>query len=263
MRLTRALSRRGVKLLFQLVLPLTAGWAMALPAQGQTVSVAVAANFSAPAKIIAAQFAKDSGHEAQLSFGATGKFKAQISHGAPFEVFLSADSATPEALEAQGWAVPGTRFTYAMGQLVLWSADSRLVDEQGAVLRQPERFAHLALANPRLAPYGAAAEEVLRRLSLLEPWRPRFVQGENIAQTHQFVATGNAEMGLIALSQVMTQGRIASGSAWVVPGDLHAPIRQDAVLLVKGAANPAARAWLDYLQTPAARGVITAHGYQF
>jgi molybdate transport system substrate-binding protein len=235
--------------------------AIAAAARADQVQVAVAANFTAPAKEIAAEFEKDTGHQAVLAFGATGKFHAQIRNGAPFEVLLAADDTTPAQLEHEGAAVRGTRFTYAVGRLVLWSAQPGKVDAHGEVLRKGE-FKHLAIANPKLAPYGAAAVQTLRSLKLLDVLQQRFVQGENIAQAYQFAATGNAELGFVALSQVMTDGRIASGSAWVVPAQLHQPILQDAVLLQAGRHRPAALAWLQYLRGEKARAVIRRYGYE-
>jgi molybdate transport system substrate-binding protein len=230
-------------------------------ARADEVQVAIAANFAAPAKQLAADFEKETGHKVQAVFGATGKFYAQIRNGAPFEVLLAADDETPARLEKEGAAVAGTRFTYATGRLVLWSAKAGVVDAAGSVLKQGG-FDHIALANPKLAPYGAAAVEALATLQLLDTLQPRFVQGENIAQTHQFVASGNALLGFVALSQVMTDGRITAGSAWIVPAHLHQPIRQDAVLLEKGKGKPAARAWLDYLRGDRARAVIKSLGYE-
>lgn len=224
------------------------------------VQVAVAANFTAPMQKIAAQFERDTGHKAVLSFGATGKFYAQIRNGAPFEVLLAADDETPARLEREGAAVPGSRFTYAIGKLVLWSAQAGVVDGQGEVLKKGD-FQHLALANPRTAPYGAAAVEVLKGMDLFEAVSPKFVQGENIAQTFQFVSTGNAQLGFVALSQVWEDGALKSGSAWVVPAKLHSPIRQDAVLLVKGKGNAAADALMGYLKSDKVRALIKAYGY--
>ena len=223
--------------------------------------VAVAANFAAPMQRIAADFERASGHRLLLSTGATGKFFVQIANGAPFEVFLAADDETPARLEREGLAVPGSRFTYAIGRLVLWSSRAGYVDERGEVLERGD-FRHLALANPKTAPYGAAAEETLRRLGLLEKLRPRFVQGENIAQTFQFVASGNAELGFVALAQVSGRGTPAGGSLWVVPAAMHAPIRQDAALLARGRDNPAAQAFLAYLKSDQAKAVIRAYGYE-
>lgn len=229
-------------------------------ARADTVQVAAAANFMAPMKRIAADFEKDSGHKAQLAFGATGKFYAQIRNGAPFDVLLSADDTTPAKLVAEGAAVAGSNFTYAVGRLVLWSAKPGSVDEKDDVLRKGD-FMHVAIANPKLAPYGTAAVETLTSLKLLEAVQPKFVQAENIAQAHQFIATGNAELGFIALSQVMQDGRLAAGSAWVVPAGLHRPIRQDAVLLDRGRDKAAAAALLKYLKGNNARAVIKSFGY--
>jgi molybdate transport system substrate-binding protein len=230
-------------------------------ARADELPVAVAANFAAPAKQIAADFEKETGHKAQLIFGATGKFYAQIRNGAPFEVLLAADDETPARLEKEGAAVSGTRFTYAIGRLVLWSGRPGLVDDKGEVLKKGE-FAHLAIANPKLAPYGAAAIEALTALKLLDAVQARLVQAENIAQAHQFVATGNADLGFVALSQVLKEGKVAEGSAWIVPANLHQSIRQDAVLLEKGKGKPAAAAWLSYLKGDKARSVIKSFGYE-
>ena len=230
-------------------------------AQADEVQVAVAANFTAPMQKIAAEFEKDTGHKAVLAFGATGKFYAQIANGAPFEVLLAADDDTPAKLEAEHRTVAGTRFTYATGKLVLWSAQEGYVDGQGQVLKTGT-YAHLAIANPRTAPYGAAAVETLTRLNVYDRVQGKLVQGENIAQTHQFVSTGNAPLGFVALSQVYRDGRFASGSGWIVPANLHSPIRQDAVILAKGGANPAARALEDYLKSNKARDIIRSYGYE-
>ncbi|MDE2606499.1 MAG: molybdate ABC transporter substrate-binding protein [Burkholderiales bacterium] len=226
------------------------------------VQVAVAANMAAPMKKIAADFARATGHEAVVVLGSTGKFYAQIKAGAPFEVLLAADDTTPAKLEREGLAVPGTRFTYATGQLVLWSADPSMVDAKGEVLRQPPR-GKLAVADPKLAPYGAAAMETLTKLGVLAAWRPQIVQGESIGQAYQFAATGNAALGFVALAQVMADGRITKGSAWIVPGTLHAPLKQDAVLLQTGQSNPAATALVQYLKSDAARATLRGFGYRF
>lgn len=229
--------------------------------QGDEVDVAVAANFTAPMKVIAAEFAKDTGHQAKPAFGSTGKFYAQIKNGAPFQMMLSADDETPAKLEKEGLTVAGSRFTYAVGTLVLWSAKPGLVDDKGEVLRKGD-FNKLALANPKLAPYGKAAVEVLTGMGLLESVTPKFVQGENIAQTYQFASTGNADLGFVALSQVMKDGKITSGSAWIVPSKLHTPIRQDAVILTSGRGNAAADALAKYLQTDKAKAIIRSYGYE-
>ncbi|HMA12404.1 MAG TPA: molybdate ABC transporter substrate-binding protein [Steroidobacteraceae bacterium] len=232
--------------------------APALPAYADQAQVAVASNFAAPMKILATQFQRATGHMLVLSTGATGKFYAQIKNGAPFDVLLAADDEVPARLEREG--AGNGRFTYAIGRLVLWSPQSGLIDGTSAVLTQ-NRFRRLAVANPKLAPYGAAAGEVLARLGLADAVHGKLVIGENIAQTYQFVASGNADLGFVALSQVMQDDNSASGSAWIVPNDLHAPIRQDAVLLNHGANNAAARALLDYLKSPPARAVIKRYGY--
>lgn len=232
-----------------------------LAAMADEVQVAVAANFTAPMQKIAADFARDTGHRAVLAFGATGKFYAQIRNGAPFEVLLAADEQTPARLQEEGLGVPGRRFTYAVGRLALWSPRAGYIDPEGQVLADGD-FRHLALANPKTAPYGAAALQTLEYLGLCARLQPRFVQGENIAQAHQFVASGNAELGFVALSQVFEQGRVTHGSAWIVPAGQHRPIRQDALLLRRGEHNPAAQALLDYLQGDSARALIRAYGYQ-
>jgi len=234
--------------------------ACAAGARAGEVQVAVAANFTAPMHAIAAQFERDTGHRARLAFGSTGKFYAQIRNGAPFEVLLAADDETPARLEKEGQAAPGTRFTYAIGKLVLWSARAGVVDAKGEVLRTGD-FRHLAIANPKTAPYGAAAVAVLKKLNLFDAVQARLVQGENIAQTHQFISTGNAQLGFVALSQVARDGRIAAGSGWIVPASLHEPIRQDALVLARGRGNPAAQALLDYLKSAKARAIIQSFGY--
>ena len=229
-------------------------------AQAETVQVAVASNFAGAMAMIATSFEKDTGHKAQVSTGATGKFYAQIKNGAPFEVLLAADDTTPAKLEHDGLAVPGARFTYAVGKLALWSAKPNFVDSEGNILKQGQ-FAHISLANPKTAPYGAAAMDVMRHLDVLKTLEPKFVQGENIAQTQQFIATGNAELGFVALAQVYKDGRLGAGSAWIVPASLHAPIRQDAVLLKRGADNAAAKALLQLLQSPNVKDLLRSYGY--
>ena len=235
--------------------------ALCVSAQADEVRVAVAANFATPLKTLAAEFEKDTGHTLALSAGATGKLYAQIKSGAPFDVFLSADDETPSRLEKEGDAVSGSRFTYAVGRLVLWSAQLNTVDAQGAVLKTGN-FKHLALAAPHLAPYGAAAVQTMTQLGLLAALTPRFVQGESIGQTYSFVASGNAELGFVALSQVFENGKISKGSGWIVPASLHEPLRQDAVLLVRARDKVAARALLTFLKSEKARGLIRAFGYE-
>jgi molybdate transport system substrate-binding protein len=225
------------------------------------LTVAVAANFTAPMQALAAGFEQETGHKAVLSFGASGAFYAQIKNGAPFDVFLSADDTTPARLEKEGDAVPGSRFTYAIGTLVLWSAKEGFVDDKGEVLKKGA-FRHLSIADPGKAPYGAAAVETLMELGRYDTLKSRFVTGNNIAQAHQFVFTRNAELGFVAFSQVYKDGKLTSGSAWIVPENLHTPILQDAVLLAKGRNNPAASALLQYLKGPKAAATIKSYGYQ-
>ena len=222
--------------------------------------VAVAANFSAPMQQIAALFQKETGHQIKLSFGASGGIYAQIKNGAPFDLFLSADQLTPQKLEAEGLGVPNSRFTYATGQLVLWSKQVGLVDAKGHVL-QIKSIQRIALANPKLAPYGAAAMETMTNLGLLKELQSKLVQGDNIAQTYQFVSTQNAQIGFVALSQVFANGKITSGSAWIVPGNLHQPIQQDVILLRKGQDNKAATALLLYLKGEQAKKIMKSFGY--
>lgn len=245
--------------------PLLAALAAAssFAAHSAQVQVAVAANFSAPIKALAADFEQRSGHTLSASYGSTGKFYAQIRNGAPFDVLLAADEATPARLVAEDAALGASRFTYAIGRLALWSAQPALVDDRGDVLKRGD-FRRLALASPRLAPYGTAAIETLAHLGLLEALRPKFVQGESVGQAFGFVASGNAELGFVALSQVLRDdgsGQLRNGSVWRVPAALHAPIRQDAVLLQHGRDNPAAQALLDYLKSDAARAVMRGFGY--
>ncbi|MES2398378.1 MAG: molybdate ABC transporter substrate-binding protein [Pseudomonadota bacterium] len=230
-------------------------------AWAEEVQVAVAANFTAPMKRIAADFEKDTGHKATLAFGATGRFYAQITSGAPFEVFLAADDETPAKLEKEGSAVNGSRFTYATGRLVLWSAQPGVVDAQGEVLKK-NSFSKIAIAAPKLAPYGAAAIETMTKLGLMATLEPKLVTGESIGQAFSFISTGNAELGFVALSQVFEDGKIKSGSGWIVPENLHSPIRQDAVLLAKGKDNKAAVALIAYLKTDKAKAVMRSFGYQ-
>lgn len=240
---------------------LCASFAMAGNAFADQVQVAVAANFTAPMQAIASAFEKDTGYSVQASYGATGQFYAQISNGAPFEVFLSADDSTPAKLEQEGQSVKGSRFTYAIGTLVLWSPKQGFVDDQGAVLKKGE-FKHLSIANPKAAPYGLAATQTLAKLGLSDALKGKIVEGQNITQALQFVSTGNAELGFVALSQVYKDGTITSGSAWVVPETMYEPIRQDALILKKGEANPAAKALVEYLKGPKAAEIIKAYGYQ-
>lgn len=231
--------------------------AVALPARAGEVPVAVAANFTEPAKEIAASFKAATGHDAILSFGSSGAFYTQIANGAPFQVFLSADSERPAKVEADGLAVPGSRFTYAIGQLVLYSRTPGLVDGKGQVLKRGN-FQKLALADPALAPYGVAAMETLGKLGVATALAPKIVKGTSITQAYQFVSTGAAELGFVAYSQIVGE---SGGSRWLVPAKLHSPIEQQAVLLKTGAANPAAVAFLKYLKSPKAIAIIKHYGY--
>ncbi|GAC1407572.1 MAG: molybdate ABC transporter substrate-binding protein [Burkholderiaceae bacterium] len=235
-------------------------------ARGDQVSVAVAANFTAPMQKIALAFERETGHQVVASYGATGGFFAQIKHGAPFQVLLAADTHTPERLEQEGNAVAGTRFTYATGALVLWSAQPGLVDSRGTVLTrsaEPSLFDHLAVANPATAPYGLAAVQTLRALGVYTALAPKLVQGENITQAYQFVRSGNVPLGFVALSQVYRDGKLVTGSAWIVPPDLYAPLRQDCVVLERGRNKPAAHALARIMTGAAARKIILDYGYGF
>jgi molybdate transport system substrate-binding protein len=225
------------------------------------VKVAVAANFTAPFQALAPAFEKATGHKLVASFGATGQFYAQINNGAPFDVLLSADDTTPARLESENATAPGSRFTYAIGSLVLWSADASYLDGTDAALKAGQ-FRRLAVANPKAAPYGLAATQVLDRLGLSEAVKTKLVEGQNITQTHQFVSTANAELGFVALSQVYRDGKLGSGSAWIVPQALYDPIRQDAVILRQGANNPAATTLVEYLKGAEAARVIESFGYK-
>ena len=229
---------------------------LAAPTEASVTHVAVAANFTEPAKEIAALFNDKTGHEAVLSFGASGAFFTQIAHGAPFEVFLSADQERPKAAVEQGFAVPGSRFTYAVGKLVLWSRVVDVTDGEAAL--KAGKFAKLAIANPVAAPYGTAAVETMKALGVYDALKPKIVQGASIAQAFQFVDTRNAEAGFVALAQLYG---ISAGTRWEVPLKLHAPIRQDAVLLKTGADSEASKAFLAFLKGPEAQAIIERFGY--
>ncbi len=230
----------------------------AVPVLAAEVQVAVAANFTEPAREIAVAFRVATGHTAVLSFGSSGQFYTQISRGAPFEVFLSADRDRPKKAEQDGLAVPGTRFTYAVGRLVLFSKTPGLVDGAGTVLAG-NSFQKLSIADPASAPYGTAAIQTMRKLGLYDRLKPKIVQGSSITQAYQFVSTGAAELGFVAQSQIINE---PGGSRWIVPASDHAPIDQQAILLYAGDKNPAARAFLSFLKTPAAITVIKRYGYE-
>ena len=233
------------------------------PLAGHTeeVLVAVAANFAEVIEVLQPLFEAETGHTLVATTGSTGKLYAQIVASAPFDVLLSADALTPERLEAEGAAVAGTRFTYAIGKLALWSADATLLDGDGAAVLEAGDFRHLAIANPDLAPYGVAARETLEALGLWADLEHKLVMGQNIGQTHSMVATAAAELGFVAFSAVMSPNRPTEGSSWEVPQELFSPIRQDAILLLPGEANPAAAAFLAFLASPKAAAVIEAYGY--
>jgi molybdate transport system substrate-binding protein len=222
--------------------------------------VAVAANFAEPIKAIATVLQKTTGHTLKVTLGATGKLYAQIVNGAPFDVLLAADTKTPERLEKEGMAQPGSRFTYATGKLVLWSADAKRVDAKGAVLKS-DNLGKVAYAAPKVAPYGAAAVETMEKLGLTAALTPKLVQGESISQTFNFVYTANADVGFIAMSQVLEGGKLKSGSMWVVPQTLYSPIQQDAVVLKTAANNEAAQALVKLLKSPNIKDLIRSYGY--
>ena len=229
---------------------------VAMRAEAGQTHVAVAANFIEPAREIAALFQKKTGHEAILISGASGAFFSQITHGAPFEVFLSADEERPRQAEEQGFAVPGSRFTYAIGKLVLWS---RVLDvTQGEAVLKAGNFRRLSIANPTSAPYGAAAIDTMKALGVLDALQPKIVRGSSIAQAFQFIDTRNAELGFVALAQLYGN---TQGTRWLVPEKLHAPIRQDAVLLKNGANDEAAKGFLAFLRGPEAQAIIERYGY--
>lgn len=223
------------------------------------VRTAVAANFTVPVKKIAELFQADTGHTIKASFGSTGKLYSQIAAGAPFDVLLAADDTTPEKIGKEGLGNPASRFTYAIGTLVLWSKKPGFVDAKGHALQG--KFDKLSIANPKLAPYGAAAQETLEGLGLWNGIKSRLVMGESISQTMQFADTGNADMAFIALSQTIKDGKTIDGSQWVVPKHLYNPIRQDAIILASAQDKEAAEAFMKYLKSPKAIAVIKSFGY--
>jgi molybdate transport system substrate-binding protein len=220
--------------------------------------VAVAANFTDTAKELAAAYQKKTGNTVTMSFGSSGNFLSQIEQGAPFEVFLSADAERPVKLEAEGLGIKGTRFVYAYGTLVLWSATPGFVDNKGAVLAKSQ-FEHISIADPAAAPYGVAAVETMKKLGLYDKLQPKIVKGTSIAQAYTFVNSGSAELGFVALSQIY---KFPRGSVWYVPKDYYTPIDQQAILLKPGENDPAARAYLDFLKSPEAVKIIKSYGYE-
>lgn len=229
------------------------------PASADDVTVAVAANFISPFQSITSEFEQRTGHRVRTIAGSSGNFYSQIKNGAPFDVFFSADRERPQWLEDDGLAVKGSRFTYAVGRLILWSADPNLV--RGEQTLRIGTFEHVAIANPHLAPYGLAAKQVMTKLAVWDQLQPRIVHGESIGQTMGFVTSGNAQLGFVALSQVVDPTRKQTGSRWDVPVDLYAPIHQDAVLLVRGGGNSAAVALMEYVRSSDARRIIERFGY--
>ncbi len=230
-------------------------------ASADEVNAAVAANFQKPMEEIVAEFQKETGHTVKLSFGSSGKFYSQIKEGAPFDVFLAADVKNSKLLEEEGLAVKDTRFVYALGKLVLWSAQPGFVDDKGAVLTKG-KFNKVSYADPKLAPYGLAAQETLQKLKLWDGIQSKMVTGDSIGQAYQFIASGNAELGFIALSQITKDGKVSEGSWWIVSPDLYNPIEQSAILLTKAKDSEAAKALLAYLKgNKKARAVIEKYGY--
>ena len=225
-------------------------------AEAAKTHVAVAANFTEPAREIAARFREKTGHEAVLIFGASGAFFTQITHDAPFEVFLSADEERPRLAVEKGFAVPESRFTYAIGKLVLWSRVLDVTD--GKATLSAGKFSKLAIANPNSAPYGAAAVESMKALGVFDALQRKLVRGNSISQAFQFIDTRNAELGFVALAQLHG---VTGGKQWPVPEDLHSPIRQDAVLLKRGANDEASKAFMAFLKEPEVRTIIESFGY--
>jgi molybdate transport system substrate-binding protein len=225
------------------------------------VSAAVAANFTVPAQQIAALFEKETGNSVKFSFGSTGKFYSQIKEGAPFDVLLAADEKTPKKMEQEGLAVANTGFVYAVGKLVLWSAKAGYVDSKGDVLRKGS-YNKLSYAEPKLAPYGLAAQETLQKLNLWDKVQSKLVTGDSITQAYQFAATGNAELAFIALSQITKEGKVMDGSWWIVPPDLYSPIKQSAILLSAAKDKTASQAFLDFLKSEKVVAIIRSFGYE-
>ena len=227
-----------------------------------TIHIAVAANFTEPLRLISEQFEKSTGHRVLITSGSTGKIYTQIKNGAPYDLFFAADTETPAKLEQENAIVPGSRFTYAVGKLALWSAQAGYIDNTAAIL-QKQSFRHLAIANPKLAPYGRAAIQILQTMKLDTTLHSKIVQGDNIGQTYQFVASGNAELGFVALSQIYRHGQLQSGSAWIVEPSRYTPIRQDAVMLRNSKKQAAASALLKYLRSDTAHQILRSYGYTY
>jgi molybdate transport system substrate-binding protein len=229
------------------------------PAFAEQVLVAVAANFVPPFREVAIEFETATGHNVRVAAGSSGNFYSQIKNGAPFDVFFSADAERPKLLEEEGLAVKGSRFTYAIGRLVLWSPNPDLV--KGEQTLTAAGFKHLAIANPKTAPYGVAAMQTMQKLSVWEKLQPRIVMGENLGQTMGFIESGNAELGFVALSQTLDPKLKVKGARWEVPTDLHDSIMQDVILLEKGKDNPAAKSLMEFVRGPRAKAIIERYGY--
>ena len=251
MSVTQFMTKLRIWLLFPMLWPVSAA--------ADDILVAAASNFSAPMARLVEIFEQDTGHRVQVAFGSSGRLFAQISNGAPFQLFFSADQDKPQRLQQAGLAVDGSDFTYATGTLVLWAADENMRMAGPELLSQS--FNYLAIANPALAPYGQAAVEVLENLEVAESTRSRWVMGENIAQAYQFVETANAEIGFVALSQVVTTGGIEAGRGWIVPANYHAPIRQDVVQMQHSEGCIACTEFLNFVKSEKAQQVITDFGY--
>ncbi len=234
---------------------------VAANAQAAEIKVAVASNFANTLKEIAVEFQRDTGHQLAITPGATGKFYAQISNGAPFDVFLSADDETPRKLAQEGKAIAASQFTYAIGRLALWSPSPDLVDKNADILKT-DKFKYIAIANAKVAPYGQAAVQTMQKLGVLSKIEPRVVQGESIAQTFQFVSTGNAQLGFVALSQIFENGKIKTGSAWIVPEEMHEQLKQDAVILQSCKNTAACQALMDYLKSEKIKKMMSSYGYK-
>ena len=234
---------------------------MAANAQAAEIKVAVASNFANMLKEIAVEFQKDTGHQLAITPGATGKFYAQISNGAPFDVFLSADDETPRKLAQEGKAIAASQFTYAIGRLALWSPNPEMVDKNADILKT-DKFKFIAIANAKVAPYGQAAVQTMQKLGVLTKIEPRVVQGESISQTYQFVSTGNAQLGFVALSQIFENGKIKTGSAWIVPEEMHEQLKQDAVVLQSCKHMSACQALMDYLKSEKVKKMMASYGYK-
>ena len=234
---------------------------MAANAQAAEIKVAVASNFANVLKEIAIEFQKDTGHQLAITPGATGKFYAQISNGAPFDVFLSADDETPRKLAQEGKAIASSQFTYAIGRLALWSPNLEMIDKNADILKT-DKFKFIAIANAKVAPYGQAAVQTMQKLGVLTKIEPRVVQGESISQTYQFVSTGNAQLGFVALSQIVENGKIKTGSAWIVPEEMHEQLKQDAVVLQSCKHMSACQALIEYLKSEKAKKLMASYGYK-